>query len=68
MYFMCIFFKSVGIYKHRLSRIESLMILYLGQNCTLTVWRHCIMGPDLFSEPIRLLIINSPGSEMFSQF
>ena len=61
-------FKSVGLYKYRLSRIESLMILYLGQNCTLTLRRHSIMGPDLFGEPIRLLIINLPGSEMFSQF
>ena len=27
-------FKSVGSYKHKLSRIESLVILYWGINCT----------------------------------
>ena len=27
-------FKSVGIYKHKLSRIEPLVILHWGQNCT----------------------------------
>ena len=26
-------FKSIGIYKHKLSRIESLVIIYWGQNC-----------------------------------
>ena len=26
-------FKSVGVYKHKLSRIESLVILYWGINC-----------------------------------
>ena len=28
-------FKSVGSYKHKLSKIESLVILYLGINCML---------------------------------
>ena len=27
-------FKSVGSYKHKLSRIESLVILYWGINCS----------------------------------
>ena len=33
MYYMCNCFKSVGSYKHKLSRIESLVILYWGINC-----------------------------------
>ena len=33
LYVYC--FKSVGSYKHKLSRIESLVILYWGINCTL---------------------------------
>ena len=32
LYVYC--FKSVGSYKHKLSRIESLVILYWGINCT----------------------------------
>ena len=32
LYVYC--FKSVGIYKHKLSRTESLVILYWGINCT----------------------------------
>ena len=38
LYVYC--FKSVGSYKHKLSRIESLVILYWGINCTfvLFVW------------------------------
>ena len=33
LYVYC--FKSVGCYKHKLSRIESLVILYWGINCIL---------------------------------
>ena len=33
-------FKSVGSYKHKLSRIESLVILYWGINCTVTIDFH----------------------------
>ena len=33
LYVYC--FKSVGSYKHKLSRIESLVILYSGINCML---------------------------------
>ena len=32
LYVYC--FKSVGSYKHKLSRIESLVILYWGINCS----------------------------------
>ena len=33
-------FKSVGIYKHKLSRIESLVILYWGINCISIISLH----------------------------
>ena len=35
LYLYC--FKSVGIYKHKLSTIESIVILYWGINCTITL-------------------------------
>ena len=33
-------FKSVGVYKHKLSRIESLVILYWGINCISIIFLH----------------------------
>ena len=60
LYVFC--FKSVGSYKHKLSRIESLMILSWGINCIIRVSnnldpdqaRH-IVWPDLGSNCLQKL-------------
>ena len=40
LYVYC--FKSVGSYKHKLSRIESVVILYWGINCTYNNSQVCV--------------------------
>ena len=47
LYLYC--FKSVGIYKHKLSTIESIVILYWGINCMMDFYFMLSYSPDFLS-------------------
>ena len=46
-------FKLVGIYKHKLSRVVSLVILYWGLNCTIRCKNKCNFSLNLVTAELR---------------